>query len=370
MPHACHRFWKCHKTLMFCSLLTRCTIPCACHAKRHLNLQKWSEPLVFETFWLGNVLRATTACTFSTAQLPKVVQTWGGFSFFTCKCASRHSGMHFFHVATLKSAPKLKRFVHFDFEMCFAPQRHALFRHLNCQKWSGAGVLCTFWLRNVLRATTAYTFSTSQLPKAFRTCGVLVFCTFWLGNVLRPTTACNFSSLIWPDGSAPAALASILFDAPEPQTIGKTQCFATFLPFRAPASSFFWLFLFSDLLSSALLSSTLLFSLTLPISACNLSILSEVWLLNFLRLLRELACAMRQPGPCVRALCEPVAVLLSMQEHDPRAAPLQCNVKQTLSSHFTLHSWHPTLHTSHLHFISTLLPWALLISFHVFPYVS
>ena len=40
------------------------------------------------------------------------------------------------------------------------------------------------------------------------------------------------------------------------------------------------LFLFSDLLSS-----TLLFSLTLPISAFYLSILSEVWLLNFLRLL-------------------------------------------------------------------------------------
>ena len=43
---------------------------------------------------------------------------------------------------------------------------------------------------------------------------------------------------------------------------------------------------------------------------------------------------------------------------------------QTLSSQFTLHSSHPTLHTSHLHFISTHLIWALLISFHVFPYVS
>ena len=43
-------FSKCDKTLTFCSLLTRCTIPCACHAKRHLNLQKWSEPLVVLTF--------------------------------------------------------------------------------------------------------------------------------------------------------------------------------------------------------------------------------------------------------------------------------------------------------------------------------
>ena len=43
-------FWKCYKTLTFCSLLTRCTIPCACHAKRHLNLQKWREHVVFCTF--------------------------------------------------------------------------------------------------------------------------------------------------------------------------------------------------------------------------------------------------------------------------------------------------------------------------------
>ena len=132
-----------------------------------------------------------------------------------------------------------------------------------------------FWLRNVLRATTACTFSTSQLPKVLRTWSAF---SFFTANMLRATTACNFSSLIWPDGSAPAALASLLFDPPEPQIIGETPCFGTFLPFRASASSFFWLFLFSDLLSS-----TLLFSLTLPISAFHLSILSEVWLLNFLR---------------------------------------------------------------------------------------
>ena len=113
--------------------------------------------------------------------------------------------------------------------MCFAPQRRALFRHLNFQKWSDAGVFCTFWLQNVLRATTA----------------------------------CNFSSLIWPAASAPAALASLLFEPPEPQIIGKTQCFATFLPFRASASSFFWLFLFYSSLFqsfSSLCSALLCFS--------------------------------------------------------------------------------------------------------------
>ena len=184
---------------------------------RHLNFQKCSENGVFCTFSLRNVLRATTACTFSTSQLPKVVRYWGVLYILTWKCASRHNGVHFFDISTSKSRPRMVCFVHFDLEMCFAPQRRALFRHLNFQKWSAP----------------------------------LVFCPFWLGNVLRATTACNFSSLIWPAGSAPAALASLLFDPPERQIIGKTQCFATFLPFRASASSFFWsrlFWLFSPLL--------------------------------------------------------------------------------------------------------------------------
>ena len=76
--------------------------------------------------------------------------------------------------------------------------------------------------------------------------------------MLRATTACNFSSLIWLAGSAPAALASLLFDPPEPQIIGKTQCFATFLPFLASASSFFLLFLFYSSNLSLLSASSLL----------------------------------------------------------------------------------------------------------------
>ena len=130
--------------------------------------------------------------------------------------------------------------------MCFAPQRRTLFRRLNFKKCLES--FNTFDFEMCFAA-----FSRSQLPK-----------------VLRATTACNFSSLISPDGSAPAALASLLVDPPEPQITGKAQGFVTILPFRAPASSFFWvfllpfrapassffwLFLFSDLLSSALLFS-------------------------------------------------------------------------------------------------------------------
>ena len=135
---------------------------------RHLNLQKWREHVVFCTFSLRNMLGATTVCTFSTSELPKVARTLGGLYIFTSKCASCHNGVHFFDISTSKSGPRMVCFVHFDFEMCFAPQRRALFRHLNFQKWSDNGVFCTFWLRNVLRATTACTFSTSQLPKVVR----------------------------------------------------------------------------------------------------------------------------------------------------------------------------------------------------------
>ena len=128
--YVCHRFWTCYKTFTFCSPLTRCTIPCACHAKRHLNVKKWSEHVVSLTFLLRNVLRATTACTFSTSQLLKVLPSWGALYILTSKCASRHNGVHFFDISTSKSAPNPSGFYTFDFEMCFAPQRRAIF-HLS-----------------------------------------------------------------------------------------------------------------------------------------------------------------------------------------------------------------------------------------------
>ena len=165
------------------------------------------------------MLRATTACTFSTSELPKVVRACGALCILTWetrlapqrralfrhlnfqKCAERgvlwDLEMCFaqkmactFSTSQLpKIAPEVRCFVHFDLDMCFGPQRRALFRHLKFQKRSECEVLLAFLLTNVPRATSA----------------------------------CNCSSLIWPAGSAPAALASLLFDLPEPQIIGKIQ---------------------------------------------------------------------------------------------------------------------------------------------------
>ena len=48
------------------------------------------------------MLRATTACTFSTSQLPKVVRSSSVLSILIWKRASRHNGVHFFmsHLAS------------------------------------------------------------------------------------------------------------------------------------------------------------------------------------------------------------------------------------------------------------------------------
>ena len=62
--------------------------------------------------------------------------------------------------------------------MCVSPQRQAIFRHLNRQKWSKHAVFCTFWLSNVHFATAACNFATSEQTKVVQTCGVLYILTF------------------------------------------------------------------------------------------------------------------------------------------------------------------------------------------------
>ena len=231
---------------------------------RHLNLQKWPEHVVFCTFWLGNVLRATTACTFSTSQLPKVVRSWCVLHILTWKCASRHNSVHFFDISTSKSGPNLVCFVHFDLEMCFAPQRRALFRHLNFKKWSEPGVFCTFWLGNVLRATTACTFSTSELPKVVRPWCVLYILTW--------KCASRHNGVHFFIAHLASWVRTRRFSEPTFRPSGATNHWKNTVNRDFPTFSricIFFLLIFS--------------LLTLLTSAFQLSILSEVSLLNFLR---------------------------------------------------------------------------------------
>ena len=52
--------------------------------------------------------------------------------------------------------------------MCFSPQRRAIFRHQNFKKCSDTVSFLTFSLPNVLLATAACIFSTSELQKVVR----------------------------------------------------------------------------------------------------------------------------------------------------------------------------------------------------------
>ena len=187
----------------------------------------------------------------STSELPKVAQTCGVLCILTWKCVSRHNRVHFFDVATSKSAPTLWCFVHFDLDMCFAPQRRVLFRHLNFQKWSENGVLCTFWLGNVLRATTACTFLTSQLPKVVRE-----WCALY---ILTSKCASRHNGVQFFISHLASWLASLLRS---PKSLEKHS-----------VSRLSYLFAHLHLLSSYSLSSTLLSS--------NLSLLSASSLLCF-----------------------------------------------------------------------------------------
>ena len=87
----------CYKTSTVCSLLTRCTFPCACHGKRHLNVRKCSAHLGF-------------------------------FALVAWTSGSRHSQVHSFDISISKKVPRMRCVVHVDFHMCFALQRSP---HLN-----------------------------------------------------------------------------------------------------------------------------------------------------------------------------------------------------------------------------------------------
>ena len=152
----------------------------------------------------------------------------------------------------LKVVRIFQYFLHFDLEMCFAPQQRAIFKQLNFQKWSENGVLCTFWLGNALRATMACNFSTSKLPEVVRT---------WCAScILTSKCVSRHSGVQFFISHLATWLRARRFSEPIFRPSGLTKhwkaiMFATFLTFRAPVSSFLWLFLSFSLSLSLLLFS-------------------------------------------------------------------------------------------------------------------
>ena len=150
----------------------------------------------------------------ATSEPPKVVRTPSVFNVLTWECASRHNGVHFFHIGTSKSGPELVCFVHFHFEMSFAPQRRALFRHLSTSK-SGPNVECfVHFDLETLRHNGMHFFDIATSKSGPN---VVCFVHFHFEMCFAPQRRALFRHLISPDVSALAALASLLFNPPEPQ---------------------------------------------------------------------------------------------------------------------------------------------------------
>ena len=168
--------------------------PQRCAIFRHLKFKKWSENVFFLVHFDSHM------CFFEIGT-SKMARECGVLRIFTYKCASRHSGVPFFQIGTSKMAPSI------------------VLRILTCKCAS---------------RHSGVPFSRSELPKWFRACGVL--CTLTSKCASRHSGVPFFISPL--NTSAPAALASLLFEHQEPRIIEKTQRFATFLTFRAVGSSF------------------------------------------------------------------------------------------------------------------------------------
>ena len=206
-----HRCWNCHKTLTFGSLLTRCINPLRLLRETTSERPKVIHHSVLH-FWLRNVLRTTT-------------------------------GVHLFDISTSINRP---------------------IRRLNFQK-SSEHLFCT----NILTSKCASRhngvhFSTSQLPKV-----VPEWCVLYILTSTRASRHNGVQCVQLFISHLARWLRTRRFSEPIFRPSGATNHWKNTgsrdfpIPFLEPASSF-WLFLFSDLLSSALLfsdSSHLCFSI-------------------------------------------------------------------------------------------------------------
>ncbi len=122
--------------------------------------------------------------------------------------------------------------------MCFSLQRRAFFPNLNFQKCSEPVSFLTFWLENVLLATAACNFSTSQLQKVVRECCALYILTWKCAS--RHSGVQFFISPL-NRYLRTRRITEVTFRPSPPTNHWKTQHFATSLTFRACGSSFSWL---------------------------------------------------------------------------------------------------------------------------------
>ena len=69
---------------------------------RHLNFQKWSEPVLFFNILTWKCASPHNCVRFFDISTSKWSEPWCVLYILTSKCASRHNGMHFFDISTSK----------------------------------------------------------------------------------------------------------------------------------------------------------------------------------------------------------------------------------------------------------------------------
>ena len=137
------------------------------------------------------MLRATTACTFSTSQLPKVVREWCVLYIFTWKCASRHNGVQFF-ISPLASWLRTRRFSEPTFRPSGAKNHWKnsvsrlsyLFAHLYLlSSYSFSSNLSLLYASSLLCFSSLHIAGslTSKLPST------MVYCTYIVNGAYKPT---------------------------------------------------------------------------------------------------------------------------------------------------------------------------------------
>ena len=124
------------------------------------------RPSVFNTFDLEMCFAPQRRALFRHRNFQKWSDAWCVLYILTWKCASRHNGVHFFDIATSKSGPRPSVFNTFDLEMCFAPQRRALFRHRNFQKCVYLSIDQSVYLSTYLSIYLSVSLSLSLSPSS------------------------------------------------------------------------------------------------------------------------------------------------------------------------------------------------------------
>jgi len=127
------------------------------------------------------VLCATTACTFSTSQLPKVLRAPGVLYILTWKCASRHNGVQFF-ISPLASWLRTRRFSEPTFRPSGAPNHWKNTVNRDFPTFSRISIFFLLTLSLLLFSLLIFLFS---LPLPYSAFHLSILSEVWLLNFLR-----------------------------------------------------------------------------------------------------------------------------------------------------------------------------------------